>query len=327
MKLRTWSKKLLAALLLLALLLSLTACGTDNNHSQGESTDTSAESSTPASQGESQPSTPDGSGTQSSGSVADKPTATDPTVIEPTATDNGGTAVPSSQTAVATKPSTPIAEQQTVDAAFRLGVGATMSDVTLTGVVTYVKEVSESYGNATFDLQVQGTSGAKTIHCYRIRPADGTALEVTQGQTLTISGTIQNYKGTIEFVSPSTYYGKGTAPKPSTPATNPPDGRLDVNGVYDSKEDVGLYIHLYGKLPKNFVKKSQYNKETNLCCGGDRFYNKEGLLPNGFTYYECDIDTLGTSNRGAKRLVYTLSGIVYYTSDHYRSFTKLYDAR
>ena len=58
--------------------------------------------------------------------------------------------------------------------------------------------------------------------------------------------------------------------------------------------------------------------------GGDRFYNREGLLPGGHTYYECDIGTSGGRNRGAQRLVFTLDGIVYYTSDHYRSFTRLY---
>lgn len=52
--------------------------------------------------------------------------------------------------------------------------------------------------------------------------------------------------------------------------------------------------------------------------------NREGLLPQGHTYYECDIDTLGASSRGAKRIVYSSDGLIYYTSDHYASFTLLY---
>ena len=61
-----------------------------------------------------------------------------------------------------------------------------------------------------------------------------------------------------------------------------------------------------------------------MCIGGDRFGNYEKLLPTGQEYHECDIDTLGSSERGAKRLVYSEDDI-YYTEDHYGSFEQLYD--
>ena len=220
-------------------------------------------------------------------------------------------------------------DKQLVDQLFTLGVGQSKSDITLTGVVTYVKEVSSKHGNATFDLQVQGVSGSRTIHCFRVTPVDATQLQVQVGQTLILTGTVQNYKGTIEFY-PATYQIKGGAAV--TTATTRPisSGAIDPDGIYDSKEEVALYIHTYGRLPKNYITKSQYKsqgKPRDKCCGGDRFYNNEGLLPSGYTYYECDIDTLGTTNRGAKRIVWTTSGIVYYTSDHYASFTKLYGER
>jgi hypothetical protein len=62
------------------------------------------------------------------------------------------------------------------------------------------------------------------------------------------------------------------------------------------------------------------------CIGGDVFGNREGLLPkkDGRIYYECDIDTMGGGSRGAKRIVYSNDGLVYYTSDHYGSFTLMY---
>ena len=60
-----------------------------------------------------------------------------------------------------------------------------------------------------------------------------------------------------------------------------------------------------------------------MCIGGDRFGNREGRLPDG-NYYECDIDTLGRSRRGAKRLIFDERGNIYYTKDHYQSFTQLY---
>ncbi|MDD4081726.1 MAG: ribonuclease domain-containing protein, partial [Eubacteriales bacterium] len=60
--------------------------------------------------------------------------------------------------------------------------------------------------------------------------------------------------------------------------------------------------------------------------GGDRFGNFEGLLPEkkGRQYNECDIDTLGRPSRDARRLVYSNDGLIYYTPDHYESFTLLY---
>ena len=39
---------------------------------------------------------------------------------------------------------------------------------------------------------------------------------------------------------------------------------------------------------------------------------------------ECDIDTLGAKSRGAKRIVFSDDGLIYYTGDHYQSFELLY---
>ena len=109
---------------------------------------------------------------------------------------------------------------------------------------------------------------------------------------------------------------------------------IDENGSYSSKEDVALYIHTYGKLPPNYITKKEAGKlgwqggsveqyAPGKCIGGSRFGNYEGLLPEG-NYKECDIDTLGKKSRGAKRLVYSDDGRIYYTEDHFESFTQLY---
>ena len=113
---------------------------------------------------------------------------------------------------------------------------------------------------------------------------------------------------------------------------------LDEDGSYTSKDDVALYIHLYGKLPSNFITKDQASDlgweggglesyAPGKCIGGDRFGNYEGLLPDapGRTWTECDIDTLGKSSRGANRIVFSNDGLIYYTDDHYESFTLLYE--
>ena len=112
---------------------------------------------------------------------------------------------------------------------------------------------------------------------------------------------------------------------------------LDPEGSYTNKEDVALYIHLYDRLPNTFITKEEAKKlgwsggglenySPGMCIGGDRFGNREGLLPNapGRQYYECDIDTLGADSRGAKRIVFSNDGLVYYTDDHYESFELLY---
>lgn len=112
---------------------------------------------------------------------------------------------------------------------------------------------------------------------------------------------------------------------------------LPEDGSYTSKEDVALYIHLYGHLPPNFITKKEAEAlgwkggslepyAPGMCIGGNRFGNYECLLPekDGRSYTECDIDTLGADKRGAKRIVFSNDGLVYYTEDHYESFELLY---
>ena len=109
---------------------------------------------------------------------------------------------------------------------------------------------------------------------------------------------------------------------------------LPEDGTYTTKEDVALYIHLYGHLPDNFITKKEARAlgweggslepyAPGMCIGGDYFGNYEGVLPTDDEYHECDIDTLGARNRGAKRLVYS-DDAIYYTEDHYETFTLLY---
>ncbi len=113
---------------------------------------------------------------------------------------------------------------------------------------------------------------------------------------------------------------------------------LDENGSYTTCEDVALYLETYEHLPGNFITKKEARAlgweggslepyAPGKCIGGDRFGNYEKLLPEaeGRSYRECDIDTLGADSRGAKRIVYSDDGLIYYTEDHYASFTLLYD--
>ena len=121
------------------------------------------------------------------------------------------------------------------------------------------------------------------------------------------------------------------------PQTETEAAAIAEDGVYTSKDDVALYVHTYGRLPKNFITKEAAQKlgwsgggldgyADGKCIGGDYFGNYEGKLPkkNGRKYTECDIDTLHAKSRGAKRIIFSNDGLIFYTEDHYETFEQLY---
>ena len=59
---------------------------------------------------------------------------------------------------------------------------------------------------------------------------------------------------------------------------------------------------------------------------GTTFQNREGRLPSQRDpnyYKEWTVDTPGAAGRGARRIVTGQQGEMYYTTDHYRTFTRL----
>ncbi|MBQ1576744.1 MAG: ribonuclease, partial [Oscillospiraceae bacterium] len=113
----------------------------------------------------------------------------------------------------------------------------------------------------------------------------------------------------------------------------PPDApALDEDGEYTEKDELALYIHLYGHLPGNFVTKAEAEAAgwtggavgkvlPGKSIGGDRFYNREGLLPkaSGRVWTECDVGER-RNTRGGERIVFSNDGLIYYSPDHYDSF-------
>ena len=106
---------------------------------------------------------------------------------------------------------------------------------------------------------------------------------------------------------------------------------------YYDLANVVLYLYYYDELPDNYISKKEARvlgweggtPERYLegsAIGGDRFGNRECVLPqeSGRTYTECDLNTDGKSSRGAKRIVVSNDGLIYYTDDHYKTFTLLY---
>lgn len=114
--------------------------------------------------------------------------------------------------------------------------------------------------------------------------------------------------------------------------------KIDEYGSYTLPEDVALYIHTYNKIPSNYITKREaidlgwdsdkgnlWEVTDNQSIGGDLFGNREGKLPkkDGRKWYECDVNYKG-GYRGAERIVYSNDGLIYYTDDHYETFTQLY---
>lgn len=111
---------------------------------------------------------------------------------------------------------------------------------------------------------------------------------------------------------------------------------IDENKIHGFQE-VADYIHQYNKLPDYFITKKEamnlgwspgedlWKYAPNKSIGGDHFGNYENSLPSkeGRTWTECDINYKGGS-RGSDRIVFSNDGLIYGTSDHYKTFIKFY---
>lgn len=99
--------------------------------------------------------------------------------------------------------------------------------------------------------------------------------------------------------------------------------------------EVADFVRETGDLPAYYLTKQEARErgwvaeKGNLwevaegrVIGGDRFGNREGLLPekDGRQYYEADVNYKG-GHRGAERLVFSDDGLIFYTDDHYDSFS------
>ena len=127
---------------------------------------------------------------------------------------------------------------------------------------------------------------------------------------------------------------KQSAAKTETLVVYAADYPVEEDGWYSTMEEVAVYLTLYEKLPGNFISKYDAenlgwdNRKGNLdkvapgcSIGGNRFGNYEGLLPEAKgKYTECDINYDG-GYRNGERIVFSNDGLIFYTSDHYQTFT------
>lgn len=141
---------------------------------------------------------------------------------------------------------------------------------------------------------------------------------------------------------PTTTVAPTSTPEPTeAPTPEPTKSPLELveeDGVYSTPELVAAYIYTFNKLPSNYITKNEAAKlgwvsnkgnlwdvTDEMSIGGDKFGNYEGLLPKakGRQWYECDVNYYG-GYRGSERILYSNDGLIYYTDDHYESFTQLY---
>ena len=120
------------------------------------------------------------------------------------------------------------------------------------------------------------------------------------------------------------------APEEAPEATEEPGPIIEPQRIAD-------YLFEHGELPENFITKeeakelgwnSQYNYVSDVApgksIGGDYFGNYEERLPRvkGRKYYECDCwYTEGPRNE--YRIIFSNDGHVWYTEDHYNTFTEM----
>ncbi|MBR2768660.1 MAG: ribonuclease [Solobacterium sp.] len=139
--------------------------------------------------------------------------------------------------------------------------------------------------------------------------------------------------------SPSPTLAPISAPSPSAAGTPEPSASPEVipeETRCDDKACVALYIHTWKHLPSNYMTKKKARKigwqsgplwkvKEGMALGGDVHGDYQDALPDGYDWYECDINTIGKKKRGTERLVYSKKGeLVYYTEDHYETFELLY---
>ena len=176
-------------------------------------------------------------------------------------------------------------------------------------------------------------------------PGDQSEETPSETDTPAESAGNDSSEGQEETPAPTESTSVETAPPETTTEAAASGDSVTENGVtvtrdgeYTDKEHVALYLHAFGELPQNYITKEEaedlgwvsslgnlWKVAPGKSIGGSHFGNYEKLLPTkkGRKYYECDIDYKG-KGRGAKRIIYSNDGLVFYTSDHYESFEQLY---
>ena len=109
-------------------------------------------------------------------------------------------------------------------------------------------------------------------------------------------------------------------------------------GPREAAQELADYFFEHGELPENFITKKEAERlgwkttyryvsdlGPGMTIGGDYFGNYEQKLPvvKGRKYAEADCFYQG-GPRNEYRIIYSNDGHVWYTEDHYETFTELF---
>jgi hypothetical protein len=118
------------------------------------------------------------------------------------------------------------------------------------------------------------------------------------------------------------------------PQANSVQRTAGANNTHTLNETL-TYLHDHGTLPEYYLTKAEASKRGwqpsrgNLCdvapgmmIGGDVFTNAQHLLPSAphRVWHEADFD-YACGNRNADRILYSSDGLIYTTTDHYKTVT------
>ena len=125
----------------------------------------------------------------------------------------------------------PETEEEILEAAFALETDTALQGTySLTGVVADIeKEYTEQNGFVTLNITVAD----KTVKCYHLKGDDVATVAV--GDTITVTGAIKNYQGTVEFDLGCTFE---TVEKGESGGDTPGDEPEGVLGDFDGDETV-----------------------------------------------------------------------------------------
>ncbi|RWR03629.1 hypothetical protein ED28_01180 [[Pantoea] beijingensis] len=128
-------------------------------------------------------------------------------------------------------------------------------------------------------------------------------------------------------------------PQHKTPpvSSSAPQQQRETIATLTQQQRVARYLQQHQQLPDYYLTKNQARRQGwdpakgNLCSllpgkaiGGDRFSNREGLLPvqRGRIWFEADVN-YQCGHRNADRLLYSSDGLIFVSTDHYRSVKKV----
>ena len=207
--------------------------------------------------------------------------------------------------------------------AYALESGASLSGThTLTGVVTEIEKTDKGDVCLTF---VVGNYTQYPMYCYWLQDADF----VQVGDTITVSGTIKNYNGKIEYDKPTLVSHQGGSGGSSGGSTGGGTGNTDYTYTDFTDSQKALFIQYFGEVipfaPNNeyeVEEYTQYYEDYDQTEIGINFYTF-GNTQADFNAYREKFSSYESADS------YTSDGITWYCYNgdgYYIDMTYYYDA-